>query len=155
MSYSLKKPTRAGQAVATAAGGTATAPFAGGTAVEEVKRAFIAVFGRIERHLGVQWAGASDRLRARFPDAWQETEDAEKNADEIAAAFIAGRASTEVLEEALVRYERAWADAAELLDGDTLEDDRRCSECGRTEMTVVVRDDDGSTFCRRCFGNQP
>lgn len=158
VTYILKKPTRM-ITDAGAANATAAAESAGSgpdrAIVDEVKNAFVRVFGRLEELLGDRWTGACDRLRERFRSDYDETEAAERTVDEVSVAYIQGRATAQVFHEALDHYEQAWTAAAVALASADRAQERACAECGRTGMTVVVFDDAGKPHCRACLAGRP
>jgi hypothetical protein len=170
LSYVLKKPTRmradpdaAGAGHDTAS--VATGPVANsddGPAVaatdsarrgraDAVKEAFVAMYGRLEGLLGDRWTGAHERLHALFPETSAELEAAETRADDLAIAYIDGCAAEAAFATALAEYEQLHTLAARLLAAQDRADERRCVDCGRPELTVVVCDEQGQLHCRACL----
>jgi hypothetical protein len=161
VTYVLKKPTRqpaieesptAGGDVTAVAAASAPAEDNASVAVRAsaVKATFVAMFGRLEGLLGDRWTGAFDRLRAFFPDTSAELDATEARVDELAVAYIDGRTAEAVFVASLVEYEGVYTLAARLLAAQDRAEERRCGDCARTDLTVVVRDESGGVFCRAC-----
>jgi len=117
---------------------------------DAVKDAFVAMFGRLDGLLGERWAGAHDRLQAFFPETSAELDLTEKRVDELAVMYIEGRAAEATFASALAEYEAVYTRAAQLLAAQDRIEEGRCVECGRAELTVVVRDEQGQRYCRAC-----
>jgi len=170
VTYILKKPTRARAVEIDAVASGAITPAApegdlGNVAPDETvgessrlirahaaKEAFVAMYGRLDGLLGDRWTGALDRLQVLFPSASSQLDRAERRVDELAVAFIDGSAAEVTFGTALAEYENIYTLGARLLAAHDRDEDGRCSECGRTGLTVVVRDDDGGVHCRACLG---
>ena len=121
-----------------------------------VVAAFSTFFSDLEPLLGDRWLGAWDRLKALAPPLASAIDDAEAGADRIALDYMHGRATWADFESALTQYARVWQGAAVALhSSDRRADDRRCAECGRGDLTVLVFDDQGIPFCRACLKGRP
>jgi len=64
--------------------------------------------------------------------------------------YIDGRAAEAAFASALAEYEAVYTRAAQLLAAQDRIKEGRCVECGRAELTVVVRDEQGHLYCRAC-----
>jgi hypothetical protein len=172
VSYILKKPTQARAANGTDDAGVDTGPpglpvcvrndddppeVAASTLdgprrarADAVRDAFVAMFGRLEGLLSNRWTGAHDRLQALFPKTAAELEVVEKCVDDLAVRYIDGRSAEAAFASALAEYEAVYTRAAQLLAAQDRIEEGRCLECGRAELTVVVRDEQGHPYCRAC-----
>lgn len=174
MSYILKKPTRVrvadeadGPGVSMAAPSreesraedespAAAAPTLDAprrARADAVKDAFVSMFGRLDGLLGDRWTGALDRLQALFPATSAELDLAEKHVDELAVMYVDGGSAEATFASALAEYEAVYTRAAQLLAAQDRTEEGRCVDCGRAELTVVVRDGQGHPYCRACWGS--
>jgi hypothetical protein len=121
-----------------------------------VVAAFSTFFSDLEPLLGDRWLGAWDRVKALAPPLASAIDEAEATADRVALDYMYGRAAWSDFESALTQHARVWQGAASALRAsDARTDDRRCAECGRGDLTVLVFDDRGSAFCRACLKGHP
>jgi hypothetical protein len=168
VTYILKKPTRAraGETDAVASGaitpakpegdlGDVASNASSGESLRLIrahaaKEAFVGMYGRLDCLLGDRWTGALDRLRVFFPSTSSQLDATERRADDLAVAFIDGGAAEVAFGAALAEYEKIYALGAQLLAAHDRAEEGRCSECGRTNLTVIVRDDQDLAFCRAC-----
>jgi hypothetical protein len=116
----------------------------------EVSTAFAESFARLGNLydgdlVGSLWA----RIVAQHPALAHVVDVAEQAADTAALAYQSGTAagSSQFL-IAMAAWEARWAEAIAAITS------RACSDCGRTDATIMVTTDTGR-FCRACLRPEP
>jgi hypothetical protein len=116
----------------------------------EVASSYAQAFARLGRlypdaMTGELWA----EVTARVPDLARAIDTAEAAADAAGLAYQTGTAADSAPFRACLKtWETAWAEAIGAITS------RACSDCGRTDATIMVTTDTGR-FCRRCLRPSP
>ena len=109
---------------------------------EELSRAWAAAYGRLECQFS-SGLETSDGIAQPVVNAWN---DAETNAEQVSAEYVAGKVQRADFEAALAAWEGAVTKAMGCRT--------TCSDCG-ARAVVLVTTDYGSKFCRRCLRPAP
>jgi hypothetical protein len=116
----------------------------------EVSAAFADVFARLGNLyagdlVGTLWAC----IVGEHPALARSIDSAEAASDAAAVAYQSGTvADSSQFLTCLSTWETAWAEAIAAITS------RACSDCGRTDATIMVTTDTGR-FCRRCLQPEP
>jgi len=109
---------------------------------EELSRAWAAAYGRLECQFS-SGLETSDGIAQPVVNAWN---DAETNAEQVSAEYVAGKVQRADFEAALAAWEGAVTKAMRCR--------ATCSDCG-ARAVVLVTTDYGSKFCRACLRPEP
>ena len=116
----------------------------------EVSAAFAQAFARLGNLYDGDLVGSLwERITTECPTLARSIDTAEAAADGAAAAYQQGTvADSSQFLTALAEWEGRWAEALAAVTS------RACSDCGRTDATVMVTTDTGR-FCRACLHPSP
>lgn len=116
----------------------------------EVSAAFAEAFARLGNLYDGDLVGSLwERITTERPTLARSIDSAEAASDAAAVAYQSGTvADSSQFLTCLSTWETAWTEAIAAVTS------RACSDCGRTDATIMVTTDTGR-FCRRCLQPEP